>query len=197
MKAIDYKASFILDSLNFRFPRENVKYKISNSYIFRHDWESDFFLITKSGYAHEIEIKISRSDFFADAKKTDKHQILKTGLYEHKRNRWNSETNKFEVAEIEVKPCERRPHKFFYCVPVDLIEKSEVPEYAGLMYVDELGQVTTIKEAPYIHKSNLDLSGTLANKFYNKYMDSRNELSGTKRDNERLRNLLKQNNIRP
>ena len=49
-------------------------YKLFNTFIFA--WESDFFCITKSGYAIEVEIKISRSDFKADFKKEEKHYML-------------------------------------------------------------------------------------------------------------------------
>ena len=48
-------------------------YQLSNSFVY--GWESDFFSMTKSGYAQEVEIKISRGDFFADFKKT-KHQLF-------------------------------------------------------------------------------------------------------------------------
>lgn len=49
----------------------NFKYKLNNSFIY--DWESDFFGISKTGYAYEVEVKISRGDFFADFKK-EKHK---------------------------------------------------------------------------------------------------------------------------
>lgn len=51
------------------------KYILENSYIY--NWESDFFSVTSSGYAQEIEIKVSLSDFKADFKKEEKHKILK------------------------------------------------------------------------------------------------------------------------
>lgn len=53
----------------------NYEYKLFNSYLFA--WESDFFAISKSGYAIEVEIKVSRSDFKADFKK-EKHGIFKS-----------------------------------------------------------------------------------------------------------------------
>ncbi|MEE9408203.1 MAG: hypothetical protein V3V28_09025 [Polaribacter sp.] len=52
----------------------NRDFKLDNSFIY--SWESDFFSITKTGFAHEIEIKISRSDFLADFKKINKHESL-------------------------------------------------------------------------------------------------------------------------
>jgi hypothetical protein len=50
------------------------EYKLFNSFIF--NWESDFFCQSKSGYYIEVEVKVSRGDFFADFKKRDKHRVL-------------------------------------------------------------------------------------------------------------------------
>ena len=54
----------------------NHKYDLQNSYIFQHGWECDFFSMTKTGYCYEVEIKLSRGDFFADFKK-EKHFLFK------------------------------------------------------------------------------------------------------------------------
>jgi hypothetical protein len=53
---------------------ENYEYKLNNTYVFG-GWESDFFAQSKSGYFIEVEIKVSRSDFFVDFKK-DKHRLF-------------------------------------------------------------------------------------------------------------------------
>lgn len=53
----------------------NFIYKLFNSYVFQHNWESDFFGVSRSGYSYEVEIKISRSDFKNDMKKP-KHAIF-------------------------------------------------------------------------------------------------------------------------
>ena len=45
-----------------------------NTYIF--NCESDYFGITSSNYVYEIEVKISRADFKADAKKRNKHNAI-------------------------------------------------------------------------------------------------------------------------
>lgn len=47
----------------------NNDYHLFNQYIFRRNWESDYFSVTKAGLLIEVEVKISRSDFFADFKK--------------------------------------------------------------------------------------------------------------------------------
>lgn len=45
--------------------------------VFVYDWESDFLYQTKTGYFVEVEIKISRSDFFADFQKKQKHELIR------------------------------------------------------------------------------------------------------------------------
>src|SRR5271157_2571610 len=49
--------------------------------VYLYEWESDLFSVTKAGYAHEFEIKISLSDFRAHADKTLRHQVLSTGTH--------------------------------------------------------------------------------------------------------------------
>ena len=46
-------------------------FQVANSFIYA--WESDYWAMTQNGITREFEIKISRSDYFADAKKV-KHQ---------------------------------------------------------------------------------------------------------------------------
>lgn len=60
------------------------------------------------------------------------------------------------------------PNKFFYVVPNGLIAKHEVPDYAGLIYVDELGRCTKIKDAKFLHKDCLDVT-KLFHKVYLSY----------------------------
>ncbi len=70
------------------------KYQLLNSYIF--GWESDYFGISKSGYIYEIELKISRSDFKADFKKTLKHSILQNAKKE-----WIVESGRVKEALLK------------------------------------------------------------------------------------------------
>jgi hypothetical protein len=74
--------------------------------------ECDMLAITKAGYSVEFEIKISRSDFKADASKEGKHRSLALG-----------DPN--------------GPSRFFYVVPQGMIAVEEVPYWAGLIYADE------------------------------------------------------------
>lgn len=52
----------------------NYWYKLSNSYVY--NWESDFFGMSKAGYFLEVEVKVSRNDYFRDFIK-DKHTLFK------------------------------------------------------------------------------------------------------------------------
>lgn len=90
-------------------------------------WECDLVSVTKTNLICEYEIKCSRSDFRADFDKVAKHSQLR----------------------LRASPgC--MPSYFYYAVPRDLIDKGEVPEYAGLIYVYPVLQY--IKRAPRLHK---------------------------------------------
>lgn len=132
-------------------------YKLFNTFVF--DFESDFFCMSKSGYVIECEIKVSRSDFFADFKKAD----------------WNKKT-KHEI--LKDKLITFKPNKFYFVVPDGLIKKEEVPEYAGLIYVSNTYK--TIKESPFLHKEklmdNIDFVKQLMRKYYYRCIDLRNEM---------------------
>lgn len=130
----------------------NSRYMVENVFIFRYDWESDFFVVKQNGYCYEFEIKISRVDYFNDFKKLNKHEILSSK-----------------------KEADLKPHKFYYIMPKDLISVNDIPEYAGLMYIDDLQQITTVKEAPFIHKGDVKLSASLCPKFYSRWVSQRIE----------------------
>lgn len=117
------------------------------------DWESDFIVLNSLGYYLEYEIKISLQDFRADFRKTERHKCLSAKI-----------------------AC-RKPNKFFFVVPAGLVTEKEVPSYAGLMYYFPGGKFTdrfvTIREAPFLHKTKMNLFKELCVKFYYKYMNLR------------------------
>ena len=123
--------------------------------MFIYSWESDVWILTKSELAYEFEIKISRSDFFNDFKhKTRKHSFL-------------GAVNKEYLNGI--------PNYFYYVVPKGLITKEEVPEYAGLCYVDE-EILYTIKKAPKLTPKKTSAEDlNLTDKFYYNYRHWRNK----------------------
>lgn len=52
----------------------NYDYRLHNSFVY--NWESDFFAMSSSGYFVEVEVKVSRGDYFRDFGK-DKHDLFK------------------------------------------------------------------------------------------------------------------------
>ncbi|MCI0488974.1 MAG: hypothetical protein L0229_20470 [Blastocatellia bacterium] len=74
-------------------------------------WEADMISVTPAGLVSEYEIKVSRSDFFADAKKFRARRLANP------------------------LPIHTRPNYFYYAVPAGLVVADEIPDYAGLIYV--------------------------------------------------------------
>lgn len=90
---------------NYRHRITSFPLVLTNIYLWR--WESDALYVSKSGYVHEFEIKISRSDFLRDKNKYLRHKKIPSG---------------------------QGPTFFYYVCPPDLISPGEIPEYAGLAY---------------------------------------------------------------
>ena len=142
-KNIEYTEQYIQKILEKYFMTSSKKYEIENLFVYL--WESDYLLFTKSGYAYECEIKISRGDFKNDKKKSEKHLILEED---------NSDKN--------------RPNYFMYVVPDGLITEDEVPEYAGLMYIiDYFPYCKIVKQPKKLHNEKYDVNKlNLVDKFY-------------------------------
>lgn len=181
----------IIDTLQLRFlSPSSLKYNIRNLYVFHKTWESDYLAMTKAGYLYEGEVKISRSDFKADMKKKRKHQILE-GTYEPK------DVNIYEKGKFVGTEPEKvlKPNYFFYAVPEGLIEPSEVPDYAGLVYMTNVFPYWKwAKKAPKIHDvkfSDQDLN--LTEKFYYNMVSWRNKaMFDYKRQLDETNRLLKE-----
>ena len=61
-----------------------------------------------------------------------------------------------------------KANKFFYAVPEGLVTKDEVPDYAGLIYIDCGLNAYKVKDAKFIHKEKLDATKVF-NKMYYSY----------------------------
>lgn len=95
-------------------------------------YECDVFRITQSDFVFEYEIKISRSDFFADFKKSkgDKHGDMANGT------------------------C--KPNRFFFVVPENLVKVEEIPIYAGLIFYKGNRHFEQIRSGKLIHKAKFE-----------------------------------------
>lgn len=140
---------FIKRALFWEF--NNHDYRLFNVYVFGD--EADFFCISKTGYATEFEIKVSKSDFKADFKKKKKHE-----KYADKSRTY-------------------KPNRFYYVVPDGLIDVKDVPTYAGLIYICESASAPMkyVKKAPLLHREkpmqNVKFVRELLSKFYYRYSD--------------------------
>jgi hypothetical protein len=111
----------------------NHKYELCNSYIFS-GWECDFFSITCTGYAYEVEIKLSRGDFFADFKK-DKHKLfskIKAGKTFYWENRGEShDGDRYGFVNWK----ELRPRRTHYDKNGNKLEPGIVYDWQKQMYL--------------------------------------------------------------
>lgn len=91
-------------------------------YTPRQWWEADVFELTPSGYFREYEIKLTLSDFRADAKKIEewKWGMPRTGVNETKHQR---------LARGDP----AGPTQFWFVAPVGVIPLDQVPDWAGLI----------------------------------------------------------------
>lgn len=99
--------------------------------------ECDVISVSKSDYIYEYEIKISRSDFKKDFIKEKHNHIL------------NEKFTYTRKGELLFRIC----NYFNYVVPRDLISIDEVPEYAGLIYINDDFTFEIIKKPKLIHKT--------------------------------------------
>ncbi len=129
----DYSEIFIQARLWDHFYNTH-KYMFSNMKYFSLENENDFIAVTESGLTFEYEIKTRKFDFADDFKKVSKHEKLKAA-YKCKDN-----TQSFDL-----------PNKLFYACPPGIIDKKDVPPYAGLIYVDE-EKIRVMKSAPLLHR---------------------------------------------
>lgn len=172
-----FTEEYIQRKLGWFLSMSTQKYVMENLFVF--SWESDKLIMTRSGMLYEFEIKISRSDFKADFKKKDKHVILEgkeefVPSYDKVLDCWKPlHEEYYKVSHY------KKPHYFYYAVPEGLIDASEVPEYAGLIYVLPEGKYETkdgkwcsngtyvVKPAPKLHNDKYTADElNLSDKFY-------------------------------
>lgn len=99
--------------------------------------ECDVLSISKADYIYEYEIKISRADFKKDFIK-EKHTHIINEKY--------TRTRKGTLVYL-------LPNYFNFVTPKDLISIDEVPDYAGLIYMNEDSSFTIVKKPKLLHKT--------------------------------------------
>ena len=104
--------------------------------------ECDVISVSKSDYIYEYEIKISRQDFKKDFLKEKHTHIL------------NEKFTYVRKGEQLWRVC----NYFNYVVPNGLVSIEEVPEYAGLIYINEDFTFEIVKKPKLLHKVKADAS---------------------------------------
>lgn len=146
---------------------------LPNCFVFGNGNESDLVSITRTQYIWEYEIKVSRSDFYADKQKR-RHKLYSDPEHYH----WDNKSHK-------------KPNRFYYVTPKGLMleDSKAIPAYAGLIevelvtYPDEtIYLANVVKTAPLLHKEKIpfDVLLKVGRMLSYRYWDAR-----TRRRNER------------
>lgn len=102
-------------------------------------FELDVMSVSRSSMIYDFEVKISRSDFLRDKKKK------KYLYFEQCLNRTSPPSGFTNV-----------PNYFSFACPMNMISENEIPDYAGLYYIDNHEQCFEIKKPRRIHKQECD-----------------------------------------
>lgn len=180
------KASEIQNSLHLR--RSDTYAVLLPNYTPERWHECDMFGVTRAGYFHEFEIKLTKSDFKADAKKR-----------QGARYDVNKETGKWDRTPGELKHDrlfaldEHGPSRFWYVAPSGLIALADLPTWAGLLNYAigsdrNYGHFETAKDAPQLHRKKVarEVLRHAMNVCYYRLWHVRHELARLKKDHARL-----------
>ena len=175
LKKREWSEKKIQNILKKYFLSESTKkYEITNLFVY--GWESDYLAITKSMVAYEVEIKVSKEDFKNDFKnKQDKHLLFEDG----------NMIGRFPKGSS-------MPNYFYYAVPEGLISPEEVPDYAGLLYVQPWG-ITFVNQPKKLTDEKFDIVKLyLADKFYYNMLSGQRKYEEVIDSAEELKDLKRQ-----
>ena len=115
--------------------------------------EMDVMGINRNKYIYEFEIKRSRADFAAEFRnKGEKHIRLATRDSIRTYTEWDRGKQTGNTYN-----CILIPNRYFFVCEEGLIKPEEVPDYAGLIYVNkDLGYPKEIKRARLLHKHKVN-----------------------------------------
>jgi hypothetical protein len=125
-------------------------------------WECDVFEITEAGFFVEYEIKLTRSDFRADAsKQKEKWEVAHN--VQIGRSVWQRIPGE-KKHEVITQGRPTAPRRFWYVMPAGLIAQSELPPWAGLIECHEVNHhrhpyrvvEQTVVPAPTLHHHKID-----------------------------------------
>lgn len=106
-------------------------------------WECDLAEFTDGGRFTEFEVKISRSDFAADARKTE--CSASTWLAALRHGPWLTKHQALKVGHPS------GPNRFYFVTPLGLVVRSEIPSWAGWMTINGR-TISEVIKAPPLHR---------------------------------------------
>lgn len=134
---------------------------IPNCYT-SHDNEADLLAIRKSGMCDEFEIKISRADFFNDAKKTVQYRSCEWDGIDEQFLAENNDYIKTGIIAPWQKPKyeslvdgDMTANYFWYVIKEGIVELDEIPDFAGVFFVDDNGELSRARTAKRLHRNKL------------------------------------------
>lgn len=133
----------------WRRGRSNLAIAMPN-YAVNGWWEADFYAVSKANLVTEYEIKLSVADFKRDAEKA-KHVMQRIPGTRFDVRTWPME-RKHDLLAMR---SERGPNRFYFVVPVDLVDALTFPEWAGVICASPYGEgrcsLSETKKAPLLH----------------------------------------------
>lgn len=145
--------STVLQNAFYRSQRQRYEMILPNIHL-QTGFEMDLFCLRKSRYVEEVEIKVSKSDYKADFKKTVHVKCLESES--NPALPWQQHTDLLKHQALT----EGRIVSNYFCflVPADLADDIELPPYAGLyVYTPSRGfpRVACRVSPTLLHKSKV------------------------------------------
>lgn len=127
-------------------------------------FECDVMEITKAGLMVEYEIKVSRSDFFADGLKCFESDWRRRVEIHHSLHNPDKPINLPPAVfkhDLLRKGDTRGPARFWFVMPEGMIQHHELPSWAGMIWADKLEHRTApclrvVRKAPRLHRQKAD-----------------------------------------
>ncbi len=136
-----------------------------------HDNEADLLALRRSRLCDEFEVKISRSDFMHDRKKVVN---VRDHVFDPSNNvlEWQEWEKVCEgIPKSKLKgipaPWQKLKHDalrdgdmitnyFWYVTPKDLVGLDELPDFAGLIHINEFGELNIVRKPKKLHAGKVD-----------------------------------------
>lgn len=136
-----------------------------------HDNEADLLALRRSRLCDEFEVKISRSDFMNDRKKivNVRESVFdpRNGIMEA--SAWENACEGIPKSKLKNIPAPWQKLKydalrdgdmvtnyFWYVTPKDLISVEDLPEFAGLIHINDFGELRIVRKPKKLHSDKVD-----------------------------------------